>query len=189
MNCPTCPTHQTLRIQTLAEGLRVRECPACGGRWLRSDDYWRWRSRSSAPPGEPDGGDAPGSGAEHADEAEEPKLRFCPEDGYLLARFQVGPPHGFLIDQCRNCSGIWLDSGEWEELSRGGLADRLHLVLSEEWQDEIRGARRGTREEESWRRRLGETDHARITEIKAWLDAHPRRSELYAFLRVHERTV
>lgn len=54
MECPACETHQILRIRTLTEGIRTRECPSCEGRWIQSDDYWRWRSRSSETPG---GGD------------------------------------------------------------------------------------------------------------------------------------
>ena len=60
---------------------------------------------------------------------EEPELRFCPEDGYILARFHVGSSHPFMIDQCRNCSGVWLDGGEWEALQAGGLSNRMHLIL------------------------------------------------------------
>jgi len=119
---------------------------------------------------------------------EEQGLRLCPEDGYALAGFEVGPPHGFHIDQCRTCSGVWLDAGEWEALSDGGLADRLHLILSEEWQDELQAAYRDAEEGERWRGRLGPADLARISEIKEWMDEHPKRGELYAFLRFHERT-
>ena len=184
MICPGCSAHRTLELESLPEGLRVRRCPACGGRWLRSDDYWRWRTgrqREAAPP-EAFPSDVSG-------EPEPPKLRFCPEDGYLLARFQVGPPHSFALDQCRTCSGVWLDAGEWEALAAGGLADRLHLILSEEWQDQLRPAGRAATEERQWARQLGEADLARITEIKAWLDGHPKRSQLYAYLRFHERAV
>ena len=119
----------------------------------------------------------------------EPGLRFCPEDGYVLARYEVGSPHAFLIDQCRNCAGVWCDPGEWEALSEGGLAEHLHLILSEEWQDELAAAGRAAAEGEQWLRQLGAEDLTRISEIKAWLDGHPKRSELYAFLRVHERAV
>jgi hypothetical protein len=34
---------------------------------------------------------------------------------------------------------------------------------------------------------LDDADRERITEMREWLDAHPQRSELYAFLRFHER--
>lgn len=183
MECPACETHQILRIRTLTEGIRTRECPSCEGRWIQSDDYWRWRSRSSETLAVEDDVASPVA------EDDQPALRFCPADGYILARFRVGAPHRFSVEQCRNCSGIWLDRGEWEALRAGGLARRLHLVLSEEWQDEIRAAEQKVTEDERWRSRLGDADYDRISELKRWLDSHPRRSELYAFLRFHERAV
>lgn len=180
MNCPSCDSSRTLQVETVSSGLRCRECPECHGRWLRSDDYWRWRSRDPEPgvsPTEsPSGEDGTG-------------LRWCPEDGYLLARFHVGPPHGFSIEQCRTCSGVWFDRGEWEALLEGGLVLRLNHILSEEWQDELRAQRRASLEEEQWERQLGRESLQRIREIKEWLDSHPKRSELYAFLRFHERAV
>ena len=106
-----------------------------------------------------------------------------------MERFEVGAPHAFLIDQCRHCSGVWLDAGEWEALCDGGLADRLHLILSEEWQDELHSARRDIEDGELWHRELGASDFQRISEIKKWMDAHPKRSELYAFLKFHEGAV
>jgi Zn-finger nucleic acid-binding protein len=184
MKCPVCVEHHTLQLDAEPGQLRVRRCVGCGGRWIRSDDYWRWRAHQSpgaaGPPTQP----VPSSG-----EGEKPGHRFCPEDGYLLARFLVGSPHEFSIDQCRNCSAVWLDSGEWEALQAAGLSDRLHLILSAEWQDDIRRAEREATERKQWLRQLGEEDLERISDFKAWIDGHPKRSELYAFLRFHERAV
>jgi Zn-finger nucleic acid-binding protein len=151
---------------------------------MRSADYWRWRAqRESAEP------EARPRATTIAADLETSGIRFCPEDGYLLARFLVGSPHAFAIDQCRNCSGAWFDAGEWEALLEGGLAHYLHLVLSEDWQDDLRRALVEAKEHQQWLRQLGEADLARIAETKEWLDAHPKRSELYAFLRLHERAV
>ena len=182
MTCPACKSESELRLETVDGGLRVRECPTCEGRWVRSDDYWRWWSKvgEAAPSPHP---------TPEATVPEEPELRFCPEDGYILARFHVGSSHPFMIDQCRNCSGVWLDGGEWEALQAGGLSNRMHLILSEEWQDDLRKAQRESIEEEGWLRRLGEADLARIRDIREWMNSHPKRSELYAFLKVHERVV
>ena len=82
-----------------------------------------------------------------------------------------------------------MDAGEWEALVAAGFGDRLHLILSADWQDEIRATARDAAEAERWRTRLGEEDLARITETKEWLDSHPKRSELYAILRFHERAI
>jgi len=183
MKCPACGSDRNLQIATLSEGLRGRACPDCGGRWVRSEDYWRWRSQKPEIAVQP--GRSPTTGGEPQPAAP----RFCPDDGYLLARFEVGPPHAFAIDQCRHCSGVWLDAGEWESLAAGGLADRLHLILSDEWQEELWAAERSAVEQRQWLRQLGEADLARITEVKEWLDHHPKRSQLYAFLRFHERAV
>ncbi len=167
-----------LETASTPEGLRVRECPTCGGRWVRSDDYWRWRAHATEP--WPTATDDAGFSTH---EPEPTAFRFCPEDNYLLTRYQVGPPHSFSIDQCRSCSGIWLDAGEWEALMRGGLAIKLRSILSQAWQDEIRAAPSAESDEERWRGQLALADLERITEIKAWLDRHPKRNHLYAYLR------
>jgi len=184
MKCPACSTDQTLQVSTAPEGLRTRRCPSCDGCWVRSQDYWRWMSQRVAESSPAPVESIPTSGAPR-----ELGHRFCPEDGYTLERFEVGAPHAFLIDQCGNCSGAWLDAGEWEALCEGGLADRLHLILSEEWQDQLQAARRDDGDGARWSRELGPADLARITEIKEWLDEHPKRGELYAFLRFHERAM
>jgi len=181
MTCPVCTHGSTLQTTTTPEGLRVRECPTCGGRWVRSDDYWRWRAHATEP--WPNATDAPELAPS---EPESKGFRFCPEDNYLLTRYQVGPPHSFSIDQCRSCSGIWLDAGEWEALIRGGLAVKLRTILSQAWQDEIRGNHAPQTDEERWRGQLALADLERIAEIKAWLDRHPKRNHLYAYLRSKE---
>lgn len=182
MKCPVCTSYHALQLLSMSDGLRLHQCPSCQGRWIRSDDYWRWRSSGEHPAAS--SVDPP----QLADEGQ-PEIRFCPEDGYLLARFEVGAEPNFWIDQCRNCSGVWLDGGEWEHLVHEGLSDRLHLILSPQWQDEIRKARREETEQKQWLRQLGEEDLGRIAEIKEWLDGHPKRSQLYAYLRFHERAV
>lgn len=36
---------------------------------------------------------------------------------------------GVEIDQCGNCGGVWLDSGEWTELTRSRGADAIKLQV------------------------------------------------------------
>ena len=181
MKCPRCPSRPTLRRTREPLELMSHECPDCHGRWLRSDSYWRWVAKGNAP-------DAAATELRPARADDARGIRFCPEDGYVLAPYSVGDPLAFAVDQCRTCSGVWFDGGEWESLLEHGLAARLDDILSEDWQDELREAHDERRETEQWRRQLGD-DLDRIQEIKTWLDDHPKRSELYAFLRIHERVV
>ena len=41
--------------------------------------------------------------------------------------------------------------------------------------------------EESFRRRLGDEDYAKVQAMRAWLDPHPKRSELFAYLQLRNR--
>lgn len=184
MKCPSCAARPTLLLDASPSEPRLHYCPKCTGRWIRAADYWSWQARAGLSRPDRNAAPTPVSG-----DVERTPLRFCPDDGYLLARFVVGGPHAFSIDQCRSCAGAWFDAGEWEALRDGGLATQLHLVLSDEWQDELRKAQRESNEREQWLRQLGAGDLKRIAEVKEWLDNHPKRSELYAYLRFHERAV
>lgn len=184
MTCPACGGGRTLALDRTPDGLRVRRCPACSGCWLRSEDYWRWRANhptSTDPVEWSDVGPVPDSDADRRG------FRTCPEDDYLLARVRVGGSPAFSIEQCRHCSGVWFDQGEWESLVARGLSDELYELLSEEWQEKFRASRRAAAEQEQWQQRLSESDFSRISEIKEWLDGHPKRGELYAYLRFHHR--
>ena len=41
--------------------------------------------------------------------------------------------------------------------------------------------------EDNFRRRLGDEDYRRAQEIREWLDPHPKRSELFAYLQLRHR--
>jgi Zn-finger nucleic acid-binding protein len=182
MDCPVCkPTH-TLVLAPLEGGnLTARRCPACNGHWIRSTDFWRWRAiagenlpETPAPTGTLTPPEAGG-------------LRLCPDCNHVLGRYKVGHGVGFTVDRCRHCEGAWLDGGEWEALRVRNLHDDLPQIFDDEWQRAVKREVQELTTEESFRRRLGDDTYRRAQETRAWLDAHPRRSELFAYLQLKHR--
>lgn len=180
MNCPVCAPRQSLVLASGPRTLPARVCPGCGGRWVRNADYLAWM-KSGAP------ADDPGPRPERGPDAE-PALRRCPDCQYVLARFRVGEGIAFAIDHCRNCAGTWLDASEWDALRERGLHDDLLHVFTDEWQQSVRDGERRARLDAEFRARVGEADYARLLQAREWLDAHPRRPELLAFLQARPRS-
>lgn len=181
MKCPGCGERLVPKLETGGAGPSAIRCGSCGGMWLRAVDYWRWIARQGR-------GEGSTSKVNTKAVSEDRRgLRHCPDDGYMMARFRVTEHPTFYLDQCRTCAGVWLDQGEWETLGELDLQSRLGEVLSEEWEEALREAERTAREAEQWRRQLGPEDLERITEIREWLRAHPKQSELLAFLGIHQR--
>jgi Zn-finger nucleic acid-binding protein len=98
----------------------------------------------------------------------------------------VGHGVSFHLDRCGRCGGIWFDRNEWEILEANGLHDDVHLVFSEAWQAAVRQSDQQQVEEDRLRVLLGDESLARIQQIKQWLDGHPKKSQLYAYL-LHRR--
>ncbi|HET7462145.1 MAG TPA: zf-TFIIB domain-containing protein [Longimicrobium sp.] len=178
MRCPVCKPALELQPQALESSLTVHGCPNCHGSWVRAADYWRWRAEHT--PSQPSA--PPSGGGARPEPADTEGLKLCPDDGHILGRYRVGHGLGFAVDHCRNCDGVWLDANEWEALRQAGVHEHLPEVYSDEWQREVRAEDRREREQAQWTRQLGEADFARVREVRAWIDAHPHRSELYAFL-------
>lgn len=183
MHCPACNPPRKLEPTPLESGeLRARSCASCRGTFIRSVDYWKWRAQHpenlpELPPGDPPVPLAPDSGG----------LRCCPDCEYVMARMRIGHGVPFAVDRCRNCEGAWLDGGEWEALKARQLHDDLHLVFDEAWQRAIRFEEQAMRTEESFKRRLGDDIYARIRSVREWLDEHPKRSEIFAYLQLKDR--
>ena len=115
-------------------------------------------------------------------------MKLCPEDGAFLSRYRVGTGDSITIDRCAACSGIWLDANEWDILGEHDLHEHLYDVLDPEWQDELRDAELSQVEHGSYLRQLGTDDLQRLQEVRDWLDSHPQKSELYAYLWYSSRS-
>lgn len=183
MRCPVCTPERTLEPSALEGGeLRVRRCPQCEGIWLRSGDYWKWRAqRPGSLPELPPGNDV------SALVPETGGLRRCPDCDYILARVRVGHGVPFTVDRCRNCEGAWLDGGEWEALKARQLHDDLYHIFDDAWQRSIKREESVRITEESFRRRLGDEWYEKVRAVRAWLDDHPSRSEIFAYLQLRDR--
>jgi Zn-finger nucleic acid-binding protein len=182
MHCPVCKPPRSLEPASLEEGrLTARRCPSCNGHWIRSADFWRWRAHLREPLPETT---ASGSSAAAPETG---GLRLCPDCNHVLARYRVGHGVGFTIDHCRNCEGAWLDGGEWDALRVRNLHDDLPRIFDETWQHAVKRDVQEQTTEDSFRRRLGEADYQRARDFRDWLDPHPKRSELLAYLQLKHR--
>jgi Zn-finger nucleic acid-binding protein len=181
MRCPACTTINTLVRRTSEPFLKTYHCDRCSGLWLRNPDYLEWMQHIQFAPG-------PVATAEEArtapeGEVREVGMRACPDCHYVLARYRLGYGIRFVVDHCRHCAGTWFDAGEWDSLRASGLHDDLLHVFTEEWQQTLRDEDRRARLDAEFRERVGSPDYDRLLEVKRWLDLHPRRPEMLAFLQ------
>ncbi len=177
MNCPVCK-QMTLFQKELEKHLPVRECNGCGGRWISSYHYWKWKEQS--------GGDlaAAQPAGEEPPVRESTGVKLCPECGRFLRRWPVGEGLAFGLDRCGNCGGMWFDRNEWEALRQRGLGGHVHQIFSEIWQHRLRKEEKTRAMEQFYRGKFGPADYQKALETKAWIDTHPHRAELRAFLKL-----
>jgi Zn-finger nucleic acid-binding protein len=200
----TCPSCKSTRLQPddLEPGLKARLCPHCRGHWIPFADYLPWVEAGAAttdtPPADKPSelfGDLPGTtvappsnGAAPINVATSPpaapaaKVRLCPECGRFLRRYHLGMGIEFDVERCGGCAGVWCDRGKWPRLRAAGAHSRLHLLFSDSHQAKLKEEQLRKRQEDRVRSILGDADHARAREFKAWVDAHPQRATIRAFL-------
>ena len=176
MNCPVCKA-TTLVAEELEPGLDGRRCRQCGGRWIEGGRYLAW----VAAQGQRLADKPPEEGVE-LPVAESGKAKLCPECGRFLTRAKVGRGVGFHLERCANCGGIWTDANEWEVLKSRNMHDNLHFIFSGAWQAEVMRQERDAAREQLLLKKLGAEDLAEVKRVRAWLDGHPKRAELYAVL-------
>ncbi|MEW6250749.1 MAG: zf-TFIIB domain-containing protein [Planctomycetota bacterium] len=151
-------------------------CETCGGAWIKGYQYWRWLHAHGANlPERPPAGAAPPV-------ADSPAVKLCPDCGHMLRRARVGHDVQFSIERCGTCGGFWLDRNEWEVLESRNLHDDLHFIFSAAWQHQIADEEARRTHEQRVPTLLGPQDYARARELKDWVQTHPQRPVIMAYL-------
>jgi len=176
MLCPICKNY-SLVAEEIETGLPSLRCPQCKGRWIASYQYWKWKESS-------------GKNLLNQNFSKEGDLpvndntaaKLCPECGHFLRRFPVGKGVSFGLDHCGNCGGMWFDANEWDVLRRQGLHVDVHKIFSEIWQNQVRDDEHNAAMEIFYKEKFGEEGYRKARDIKTWINTHPNKSELRAFL-------
>jgi Zn-finger nucleic acid-binding protein len=176
MKCPVCKNY-ALVARELEQNLSSQQCPHCNGRWIGSFQYWKWHETSGKSITESN----PPASTEHL-VADSTKAKLCPECGHFLRRYSVGHDIEFGLDRCGNCGGMWFDQNEWEVLKCRNLHDDVHNIFSEIWQRQLRDKEHQAAMEAFYKEKFGVDDYQKAMDIKTWLDAHPSKAALRAFL-------
>jgi Zn-finger nucleic acid-binding protein len=175
VKCPLCEKHSLLRID-LEEGLTAHQCKDCQGIWVSAPPYRQWLEKgapcSSAP--------APTKAA--GPEEEPDQAKFCPECERLLTRYRFSADVDFHLDRCFACEGVWFDRGEWDVLKAHDLQQQVHHFFSPEWQEKLRQEEARRRLERIYLERYGPELYTQLQQVRRWIERHPRRSEILAFL-------
>lgn len=173
MKCPTCSDHCLEQFE-IAPGLSAKRCSKCGGSFVELEKFLDWPGRHQVSPK-----DAPAAASTFV--AESSDARFCPACSRLMSRYKVSQQLPFHLDRCATCAGTWFDAGEWKAIETAGLLPRLHLVFSDSTQRSLRQQHQQQTHLERYKELLGD-DFDRAHEIRAWLDKHPKRQIVIAFL-------
>lgn len=175
MNCPVCKSSE-LALTDLESGLSAMNCHGCGGNWIRGAEYWKWLEKHG--PNLPERAEQT-SGLSLSEPG---KYIDCPECRFRMTKFLVGHGLGFTLDHCEGCKGIWLDRNEWEALKKRNLHDDLNSMFTAFWQREAQKEARKKHLEQIYTDRFGIADYTELKEIRAWLDYHPNKQDLLAYL-------
>src|SRR6185369_13699015 len=97
-------------------------------------------------------------------------------------RYRVGHGLQFHLDRSPATGGVWLDRGEWEALKAKGLHTEMHLIFTAAYQRSIRSEHYGQTMTQTFENRIGQADFPRVVEIKNWIEKHPHRREICAYL-------
>lgn len=174
MNCLVCGGE--LEKHEMEPGLVTSRCGQCGGSWLRHMDYLRWRV---------DGMKL----KEPTNEVNDPivvtdsrKAKICPECGRILGSFKAANELTFMIDHCSACDGVWFDAHEWEALVQHNLHIHIPDIYTEKWQRSLREQARREYFQQFYLEKFGAEDYEAIKAFRHWVDSHPNRSMILAYL-------
>jgi len=104
MNCPKCEIIELKQVLIGQNKLELERCPQCKGIWFELGELnlipgFKGETHSAVP--------------KHAIQ----KAIQCPKCHVGLYEFCY-PNTVTLVDQCKSCSGLWLDNDEWKAIHK-----------------------------------------------------------------------
>lgn len=177
MKCTACRAGN-LVPSFLGALFRCHTCDNCGGNWILVEDYISWKERH------PEHQFAEVS-IENMDAEDSPGALICPITGGLMSKFRITRDNSHRLDYSAKVGGVWLNKGEWEMLVAEGLAGNLNAILTDQWQRRIRTEQASESFENLYRNKFGDEDFEKACEVRDWLQAHPQKADLRAFLMAH----
>lgn len=175
MLCPVCK-NAVLEDKELEPGLKGHTCEQCSGDWIRFHDYMLWKEESDKTI------DVAVQNADYNLEYDNRKANFCPDCGRILIKYKVSGAIPFYVDHCAYCNGLWLDKSEWEAIVAHSLQYQVNDFFTPTWQKKIRQEMTAQRFEESYRKKFGEDNYAKIKETRKWIYDSNQKGEMLAYL-------
>ncbi len=173
LQCPHCESG-VLVAAHLDYGLPAVVCNGCGGAAVSMLSYRAWQSLTrvlEAP--------ALAAGAPVADTT---RVLRCPRCHHYMRKYRISADAENRIDLCVACDEAWFDDGEWALTIRLRMHDRLHVVLTERWQTQVRREQAQRQNEERYRELFGADQYDAVRRLRDWIRTHPQRSELLDYL-------
>jgi Zn-finger nucleic acid-binding protein len=175
LNCTSC--RSGVLETTLLDGLfKARTCSNCGGHWILVEDFVDWKKQN----------------LDHAfiqetDWSEDQSIDttnalLCPVTGVIMRKIKITTNTNHRIDYSHTVGGIWLDKGEWELLKSEEIAGQLNSIVTKEWQNKLRTENTTHNFADFYEQKFGQEEYEKLKEIRAWLDTHPKRADLKAYL-------
>lgn len=176
MQCPSCETIELHSIY-LEDSLPAHTCGNCGGIWVASTHYWTWLEQGATSLSEQLEGDT-----SPVPTTDMQRAGICPWCGHLLLKYKVTHDIPFTLDQCGHCNSFWFDKHEWDVLKNHNLHIMVHKVSTVPWQRRIRAAESQRNWQAFYHQKFGAADYDEIQRVRTWLQQHPERDRLIAYL-------
>ena len=177
MQCLVCEG-EYLRPKYIDHNLEVFSCSGCSGIWIPAKAYWNWiHSLNTLLPEKPE------SATLDIPVFDTNVMKICPDCGHFLTKRKVGHGLNFHIDRCQCCGGVWLDKNEWDVLKSRNLHDAIHLIFSQEWQEEILQEEQKRIYESEIEKILGKEDYEILRNFTEKFRYSPRKHVVLAYVQ------
>lgn len=179
-----CPkdrkTHLTPGL--LAGNLSAEICEDCKGTWIPAQRYEKWKTlQENQTQPDPSRCRDP-LDVDFVQSIYDTRAALCPECQHYLARARVNLSQPFYVERCPGCGGIWCDRGEWDILQKLGWHTTIEILFTQEWQTRVRRYELEDQERQAMVDKLGAELAAKVFELAAILEKHPKGDFAVAYL-------